>query len=56
LGTLIGPSAAGFAFDLSHSYALPILISAGANLVAAGLVAATGKAPAPLPDRDDYSL
>src|SRR5205814_2247895 len=24
-GTLIGPSAAGFAFDLSHSYALPIL-------------------------------
>jgi MFS transporter, OFA family, oxalate/formate antiporter len=24
-GTLVGPSAAGFAFDLSHSYALPIL-------------------------------
>ena len=26
-GTLIGPSAAGFAFDLSHSYTLPILAS-----------------------------
>jgi len=47
-GTLIGPSAAGFAFDLSHSYALPILASAGANLVAAGLVAATGKTPVPI--------
>jgi MFS family permease len=23
-GTLVGPSAAGFAFDVSHSYALPI--------------------------------
>jgi len=45
-GTLIGPSAAGFAFDLSHSYLLPILASAGANLLAAGLVAATGKVPA----------
>ena len=28
-GTLIGPSAAGFAFDFSHSYTLPILASAG---------------------------
>ena len=49
-GTLIGPSAAGFAFDLSHSYALPILASAGANLLAAGLVAAAGKASAPVAD------
>jgi MFS transporter, OFA family, oxalate/formate antiporter len=40
-GTLIGPSAAGFAFDLSHSYTLPILASAGANIVAAAIVAAT---------------
>ena len=37
-GTLIGPSAAGFAFDLSHSYTLPILASAGANIVAAIIV------------------
>jgi MFS family permease len=39
-GTLIGPSAAGFAFDLSHSYTLPILASIGANLVAAAIMAA----------------
>jgi OFA family oxalate/formate antiporter-like MFS transporter len=26
-GTLIGPSAAGYAFDLSHSYTLPIIAS-----------------------------
>jgi MFS family permease len=43
-GTLIGPSAAGFAFDLSHSYAVPIIASAGANIVAALIVAATSKA------------
>jgi MFS family permease len=42
-GTLIGPSAAGFAFDLSHSYAVPIIASAGANIVAAVIVAATSK-------------
>ena len=33
-GTLVGPSAAGFAFDLSHSYTVPILASAAANIVA----------------------
>ena len=44
-GTLIGPSAAGFAFDLSHSYTLPILASVGANIIAAGIMAATSKAP-----------
>jgi len=38
-GTLIGPSAAGFAFDLSHSYMLPILAGVCANIVAAGIVA-----------------
>jgi MFS family permease len=38
LGTLIGPSAAGFAFDLSHSYTLPILASVGANVIAAAIV------------------
>jgi MFS family permease len=39
-GTLIGPSAAGFAFDLSHSYTLPIMASASANIAAAVIVAA----------------
>jgi MFS family permease len=37
-GTLIGPSAAGFGFDVSHSYTLPILASACGNLIAAGIV------------------
>lgn len=46
-GTLIGPSAAGFAFDLSHSYTLPILLGAGANIAAAMIVAATSKVAAP---------
>jgi len=45
-GTLIGPSAAGFAFDITHSYALPILAGAAANIVAAGIMAATSTAPA----------
>jgi MFS family permease len=39
-GTLIGPSAAGFAFDLTHDYRLPILASLVANVVAALIVAA----------------
>ncbi len=43
-GTLIGPSAAGFAFDASHSYALSILASAGANFLAAAILAVTAKA------------
>jgi MFS family permease len=42
-GTLIGPSAAGFAFDISHSYRLAILASVAANLVAAATMAATSK-------------
>jgi MFS family permease len=46
-GTLIGPSAAGFAYDLSHSYTLPILAGAGANIVAAVVVAAMSKTAAP---------
>ena len=40
-GTLIGPSAAGFAFDVSHSYTVPILASAGANIIAVIIVVAT---------------
>jgi MFS transporter, OFA family, oxalate/formate antiporter len=38
-GTLIGPSAAGFAFDLTHDYTAPILASVAANIVAALIVA-----------------
>jgi MFS transporter, OFA family, oxalate/formate antiporter len=43
LGTLIGPSAAGFVFDVSHSYKLPILASAATALAAVGIIAATSK-------------
>jgi MFS family permease len=41
IGTLIGPSAAGFAFDFDRSYALPIAVSIVANLMAAGIMAIT---------------
>jgi MFS family permease len=37
LGTLIGPSAAGYLYDSSHSYLWPIVVSIATNLVAAGL-------------------
>jgi MFS transporter, OFA family, oxalate/formate antiporter len=49
-GTLIGPSTAGFAFDLSHSYELPIVASAMTNVLAALIVALTPRA-ASLPAR-----
>lgn len=42
-GTLIGPTAAGFAFDVSGSYMLPILASVCANIAAAGVIAATSR-------------
>ncbi|MGO4619771.1 MFS transporter [Ensifer sp. 2YAB10] len=45
IGTLIGPSAAGFAFDFSHSYTLPILAGAAANILAAIVAIATVRAP-----------
>jgi MFS family permease len=45
-GTLVGPSAAGFAFDVSGNYTLPILASAAANIAAAVIVAMTRTAPA----------
>lgn len=45
-GTLIGPSAAGFAYDASHSYTLPILVSAGAYVIATAILAATLRVPA----------
>jgi MFS family permease len=38
IGTLLGPSAAGFAFDVSHSYTLPIAVSIGGNAIAAALM------------------
>lgn len=47
-GTLIGPSAAGFAFDISGSYQGPILASAAANLIAAGIVIGTARTPVPV--------
>jgi MFS family permease len=37
-GTLVGPAAAGYAFDISRSYLLPILFSVGANVVAAAIM------------------
>jgi MFS family permease len=46
-GTLIGPSAAGFAFDLTHDYTLPILASLAANIVAALIVAAMMRSAPP---------
>jgi MFS family permease len=42
-GTLIGPSAAGFAFDFSHSYTLPILAGVRANFIAAAIVMAMSR-------------
>ena len=42
-GSLIGPSAAGFAYDLRHSYTLPILASAAAALAAAAVVAGVAR-------------
>jgi MFS transporter, OFA family, oxalate/formate antiporter len=41
IGTLIGPSAAGFAFDYSHSYVLPITVGILANVVAAAVATVT---------------
>ncbi len=45
LGTLIGPTAAGYAFDLSHSYTLPIVASGCAYALATAILALTAKAP-----------
>jgi OFA family oxalate/formate antiporter-like MFS transporter len=47
IGTLAGPSAAGFAFDVSHSYTLPIVASAAANVIAAIIGALTTKVGRP---------
>jgi MFS family permease len=45
VGTLIGPSAAGFAYDFSHSYTVPILASAASYVVAAAILALTSGPP-----------
>lgn len=39
IGTLIGPSMAGFIFDVSRSYSLPIMASVAANIIAAAVAA-----------------
>lgn len=44
VGSLLGPSGAGYAFDLSGSYTLPIIASACANLVAAVIIMGTSRA------------
>lgn len=46
IGTLIGPAAAGFIFDASNSYTVPILTSTIANLVATAIAAVALRSPA----------
>jgi len=43
VGTLIGPTAAGFAFDITGSYLIPIAASIAANVIAAIIIAATAR-------------
>jgi hypothetical protein len=40
-GTLVGPAAAGFAFDFSGRYTVPILVSIAGNGIAAAVMAIT---------------
>jgi MFS family permease len=47
VGTLLGPTAAGYMFDASHSYTLPIVASAAVNVAAAGIAARMGKRTGP---------
>jgi hypothetical protein len=44
---LIGPGAAGFAFDMTRSYSAPILASVCANIIAAGIMAGLSNSPGP---------
>lgn len=53
IGTLLGPAAAGFLFDFSGSYSMPILISAGTNALAAIIAWATARSRAPMGWRQD---
>jgi MFS family permease len=43
LGTLIGPSAAGFAFDATGTYTIPIVASILANVIAAAITIAMSR-------------
>jgi hypothetical protein len=43
IGTLVGPSAAGFVFDASHSCTPAILISILGNVIAAVILALTAR-------------
>jgi MFS family permease len=45
VGTLVGPSLAGYVFDVRHSYALAIAVSACTNVVAAAIVALSSREP-----------
>lgn len=54
IGTLVGPSAAGFMFDASGSYLLPILATAVANLVAAGIASLAAK-PSATPAAQEHA-
>jgi MFS family permease len=45
IGTLAGPSAAGWAFDVSGTYTLPIVVAIGANCIAALFVGLFGMTP-----------
>jgi MFS transporter, OFA family, oxalate/formate antiporter len=47
VGTLIGPSVAGFAFDLSRSYSLPIFTSAITSVAAACIIAGIARVRVP---------
>jgi len=47
-GTLIGPSAAGLAFDMTRSYTVPILASVCANIIAAVIVGRLSKTNLPV--------
>lgn len=46
VGTLVGPALTGVAFDLSHSYLVPILAAAGGNLIAVFVLRAAVSQPA----------
>lgn len=53
IGTLLGPAAAGFLFDIQHSYSVPILISAGTNALAAVIAWATVRSKKPMERSQD---
>jgi len=48
-GTLIGPSAAGLAFDISHTYMPAIVAGIFANLLAAAITYGVSRSSAALP-------